>query len=413
MSRSPKPPPDLALSPRRRGPACRCRWLLGFCASHDAPLLPRRLHGSVEPLARLLRGLCGTAGKTAKRPKARVCLGWNRRRAHMDPQARQIEERYHAYSSDDSGAGGRAPGRQRGRQACRLAYPATFPGENAAPATIAAWRRHAPWSAGCRASCRCWRRARPVSAICPSIAPDAPATSMLSGSGATGRTPAFQGDPPLQLEWLLNQLIAIRDRAVFLGARHFGERPSQWGEWITLALVAGRPPAYEARLQEARSLIDTGCATPPPCLLPRATRAMRSTGRHRQLDGQPRAGGRAAARAPDHGGARGLRPADLNYGDADAVGYFEMRESIWNRGPYAGFPENPELQIKWFIDQASAVRAARIAAGDADFGKDAAHSRGVDRGRGAARGTVPPAAISSASPEARQLVEPRLRKRRS
>ena len=69
--------------------------------------------------------------------------------------------------------------------------------------------------------------------------------------------------------------------------------------------------------------------------------------------------------------ASGLR--NLNFGDADAVGYFEMRESIWNQGLYAGFPDNPELQIKWFIDQANAVRAARIAAGDADFGKNPVH----------------------------------------
>ena len=30
----------------------------------------------------------------------------------------------------------------------------------------------------------------------------------------------------------------------------------------------------------------------------------------------------------------------------------------------------PELQAKWFIDQALAVKKQRIAAGDANFGKD-------------------------------------------
>ena len=44
--------------------------------------------------------------------------------------------------------------------------------------------------------------------------------------------------------------------------------------------------------------------------------------------------------------------------------------SIWDKGQYTGFPGKPELQTKWFIDQASAVRSARIAAGDVDFGKD-------------------------------------------
>jgi hypothetical protein len=61
---------------------------------------------------------------------------------------------------------------------------------------------------------------------------------------------------------------------------------------------------------------------------------------------------------------------NLNFGDADSVGFFQMRVGIWNQGPYKGYPEHPELQAKWFIDQALAVKKQRIAAGDADFGKD-------------------------------------------
>ena len=61
---------------------------------------------------------------------------------------------------------------------------------------------------------------------------------------------------------------------------------------------------------------------------------------------------------------------NLNFGDADSVGFFQMRVGIWNQGAYKGFPEHPELQAKWFIDQALAVKKQRIAAGDADFGKD-------------------------------------------
>jgi hypothetical protein len=57
-------------------------------------------------------------------------------------------------------------------------------------------------------------------------------------------------------------------------------------------------------------------------------------------------------------------------GDADSVGFFQMRVSIWDNGRYAGFPDQPELQLTWFVDHALAVRTARIAAGDADFGKD-------------------------------------------
>ena len=36
---------------------------------------------------------------------------------------------------------------------------------------------------------------------------------------------------------------------------------------------------------------------------------------------------------------------NLNFGDRDSVGFFQMRVGIWNSGPYAGFPDDPELQI--------------------------------------------------------------------
>ena len=48
---------------------------------------------------------------------------------------------------------------------------------------------------------------------------------------------------------------------------------------------------------------------------------------------------------------------NLKSGDADARGYFQMREGIWGAS-YPGFPDNPDLQLDWFLDQAAAVRAA-------------------------------------------------------
>jgi hypothetical protein len=63
---------------------------------------------------------------------------------------------------------------------------------------------------------------------------------------------------------------------------------------------------------------------------------------------------------------------NLDFGDADSVGFFQMRLSFWNKGAYAGYPQNPELQIKWFIDHAVAHKRAQIAAGDRDFGEDPA-----------------------------------------
>jgi hypothetical protein len=47
---------------------------------------------------------------------------------------------------------------------------------------------------------------------------------------------------------------------------------------------------------------------------------------------------------------------NLNYGDADSIGFFQMRTSIWDKGIYAGYAKNPDLQIKWFTDQAISVR---------------------------------------------------------
>lgn len=54
---------------------------------------------------------------------------------------------------------------------------------------------------------------------------------------------------------------------------------------------------------------------------------------------------------------------NLQTGDADSVGYFQMRQSIWNQGEYAGYPQRPELQLKWFVDQATLVRQRRLSAG--------------------------------------------------
>ncbi|HEY6889328.1 MAG TPA: CHAP domain-containing protein, partial [Solirubrobacter sp.] len=54
---------------------------------------------------------------------------------------------------------------------------------------------------------------------------------------------------------------------------------------------------------------------------------------------------------------------NLNFGDADSVGFFQMRVGIWNQGEYAGFPDKPELQVKWFLDNAEAVKKQRVAAG--------------------------------------------------
>ena len=111
---------------------------------------------------------------------------------------------------------------------------------------------------------------------------------------------------------------------------------------------------------------------------------------------------------------------NLNYGDADSVGFFQMRVGIWNKGEYAGFPEKPELQAKWFLDQAEAVKKQRIARGQSvtdpkqfgDWIADIERPAEQYRGRYALRlgeangllgsaGSAPPAAVeqvAAASP---------------
>ena len=50
-------------------------------------------------------------------------------------------------------------------------------------------------------------------------------------------------------------------------------------------------------------------------------------------------------------------------------GFFGMHESL-NAGEYRGFPRNPQLQVKWFLDSASSVRQRRVAEGRPDPAKD-------------------------------------------
>jgi len=54
---------------------------------------------------------------------------------------------------------------------------------------------------------------------------------------------------------------------------------------------------------------------------------------------------------------------NLDYGDADSVGFFQMRVSIWNQGEYAGYGKQPEKQLDWFLDHAEAIKKQRLARG--------------------------------------------------
>ncbi len=111
---------------------------------------------------------------------------------------------------------------------------------------------------------------------------------------------------------------------------------------------------------------------------------------------------------------------NLNFGDADSVGFYQMRVGIWNQGEYAGYPDKPELQVKWFLDQAEAVKAQRVAAGETD--RRPQLLRRMDRRRRTPRRAVPrplPGAARrgqlrcSGRPPRRRPSRPRRRRRSS
>jgi cell wall-associated NlpC family hydrolase len=61
---------------------------------------------------------------------------------------------------------------------------------------------------------------------------------------------------------------------------------------------------------------------------------------------------------------------NLSGGDRDSIGFFQMRTSVWDQGEYAGYGQNPDLQLKWFITQALAIREQRLARGETAFVSD-------------------------------------------
>jgi hypothetical protein len=66
----------------------------------------------------------------------------------------------------------------------------------------------------------------------------------------------------------------------------------------------------------------------------------------------------------------GLAESGLrNLSGPSYAGFFGMHRSL-NAGPYRGFPRNPELQLRWFTDQAVLVRQREIAEGEMDYGSD-------------------------------------------
>ena len=105
---------------------------------------------------------------------------------------------------------------------------------------------------------------------------------------------------------------------------------------------------------------------------------------------------------------------NLNFGDADSVGFFQMRLSYWNQGDYAGYPDDPKKQVDWFLDQAEQIKAQRESRGQsvtdpkqfgewiADVERPAEQYRGryqlqLDQANSLLKAAPPPAAPEAAA----------------
>ena len=176
--------------------------------------------------------------------------------------------------------------------------------------------------------------------------------------------------PELQVKWFLDQAIAVRNAAIAHGHRSL--ESADFGRWIDAALRPSKSnrTTYQRELSEARALIDAGrvvagswpfVGPSPDDDAPKETIAAWLATRARAAGLPPELPIMAAL---VESGMRNL-PSD-----GSSAGYFRMSEAIWNAGSYAGFPSNPELQSKWFIDQALAVKTQQIASGNFFFGSD-------------------------------------------
>jgi hypothetical protein len=65
----------------------------------------------------------------------------------------------------------------------------------------------------------------------------------------------------------------------------------------------------------------------------------------------------------------GLR--NLNKRGNPFAGFFSMHRSL-NKGLYRGFPKQPDLQLRWFLDTAVIVRQRELAEGDEEYAGDPA-----------------------------------------
>jgi hypothetical protein len=175
----------------------------------------------------------------------------------------------------------------------------------------------------------------------------------------TGVYLGFPTNPPLQLQWFIDQALIVRDQRLADG-RPLTE--AYWGEWVADVI---RPAEqyrglYQLRLDDARALFCPPCSTKVKKDYPGDTAPKVAIA---QWMGYHADKARLPPELPVMAALVESNLTNVSFGDTDEAGYFRMRKSIWNTGVYLGFPTNPPLQLQWFIDQALIVRDQRLADG--------------------------------------------------
>ena len=259
-------------------------------------------------------------------------------------------------------------------QSAVCSFPLAYPGDLAPREAVAAWM-------AARASSRDLPEELPVMAalvesglqnVSVGEADSVGFFQMRTGIWNLGPYFGYPNRPELQVKWFLDQATTVRNDAIERGHGNDAGDINGFGRWIDAALRPSKANRlrYQGQLIQARELIIAGRvlagswpfvgATPRDDAPSDTIAAWMAT---RAL---------AAGLPPELPIMASLVESNLHNLPSDGIiaGYFRISESIWNRGAYAGFANDPELQVKWFVDQALAAKIQRIADGDPFFGSD-------------------------------------------
>jgi hypothetical protein len=180
----------------------------------------------------------------------------------------------HAFVATIAVAAALIAGSGAGAGSAACVYADAYPGDNASKDAIAAWMAGGATDAGLPGEL-------PVMAALA----DAGLRNLPQGDRMTagyfqmrvdiwnkGDYAGFPDHPTLQLQWFINQAQAVRQRAIAAGDIQYGQDPSTWGVW---AADVQRPAEqyrgrYQPRLDDARSLMASGCTTAAQPMQPRS-----------------------------------------------------------------------------------------------------------------------------------------------